>query len=302
MKKPFLIALLLCTILYSGYSQDKIITLSNDTIECRISRVSRSTIYFEMFTSGIRSTAKLPLANILSYTIAGKTDPAFQDFEVREENFSRLRLGLNAGPGYMLAGTEKAVDQMTLQGFARDKAKSYYNDLKLGISFTGDAAWMITPNYGAGIRYKFLVTSARTEGFMDPQDGIHVYYTSYNEKIYVNYGGVALFYRHPAGRSESLVLSSSYSLGLATYRNEAGYLRENFLLTGKNIGAEFSLGLEYFVGRHLSAGAELSAFYSTIRKVKISDGTSSATVELDKDNYENLSRLDFSAGIKIYLW
>ncbi|MFZ0282406.1 MAG: hypothetical protein WAL29_12190 [Bacteroidales bacterium] len=302
MKKPFLIAVLLVALLYSGYSQDKIITLSNDTIECRINRVSRSTIYFEMINRGIKSSARLPLGNILSYTVAGKTGPAFQDASAGEESFTRLRLGLNAGPGYMLAGTKKAIDQMISQGFAPDKAKSYYNDLKLGISFTGDAAWMITPDYGAGIRYKFMTTSAGTEGFMDPQDGIHIYYTSYDEKIYVNYGGVAFFYRLPAGKSESLVLSSSCSLGLATYRNEAGYLRQNFLLTGKNIGAEFCLGLEYSVTRHLSAGAELSAFYSTLKKVKVSDGSESATVDLDKDNFENLSRLDFSAGIKIYLW
>jgi hypothetical protein len=186
-----------------------------------------------MFTSGIKSPAKLPLGNILSYTFAANKYPAFQNIEPGVENFSRLRLGLTAGPGYMLAGTKKAVDQMTLQGFARDKAESYYNNLKLGISFTGDAAWMITPNYGAGIRYKFLVTSARTEGFMDPQDGIHVYYTSYAKDL-CNHGGVAYF----TGILPLADLScSSYSLGLATYRNEAGYLRENFLLTGKNIGA-----------------------------------------------------------------
>ncbi len=302
MKKLFLIAVILIALLYSGYSQDKIITLSNDTIECRINRVTRSTIYFEMITRGIRSSARLPLVSILSYTFAGKMDPAFQDASAGEESFNRLRLGLNAGPAYMVASTKKAIDQMTSQGFTLDNVKSYYSDLKLGISFTGDAAWMITPDYGAGIRYKFMTTSAGTEGFIDPQDGIHIYYTSYDEKIYVNYGGVAFFYRLPAGKSESLVLTSSLSLGLATYRNEAGYLRQNLLLTGKNIGADFSLGLEYFFSRHLSAGAELSAFYSTLKKVEVSNGSESVTVDLDKDNIENLSRLDFSAGIKIYLW
>jgi len=255
-----------------------------------------------MVTRGIKSSARLPLNKVLSYTFAGKMGPAFQDEAAGEEGFSKLRLGFNAGPGYLLASTKKAIDQMTSQGFAPDKAKSYYTDLKLGISFTGDAAWMINPDYGAGIRYNFMTTSAGTEGLLEPQDGIHIYYTTYDEKIYVNYGGVAFFYRQAVGKSGSLVLSSSYSLGLATYRNEASYLRQNLLLTGKSIGAELSLGLEYFVSRHLSLGAELSAFYSTIKKVKVSDGSETATVDLDKDNYENLSRLDFSAGIKIYLW
>ena len=46
----------------------------------------------------------------------------------------------------------------------------------------------------------------------------------------------------------------------------------------------------------------LYLFYCSIRKMKITDGYSTTTVDLKKDNYENLSRLDLSLAIRVYLW
>jgi hypothetical protein len=89
---------------------------------------------------------------------------------------------------------------------------------------------------------------------------------------------------------------------LATYRNEAEYLNGYFLLTGKSIGMDINLGLEYFITRHFSVGTDLSVFYSSIHKMKITDGTNTATIDLDKNNYENLMRLNISFGLRVYLW
>ena len=87
---------------------------------------------------------------------------------------------------------------------------------------------------------------------------------------------------------------------MTTYRDEAEYLHGYYLLTGKNAGADLGIGLEYFLTSRISLGADLSAFYSSIRKITITDGSSTSTIELDKENYENLSRIDLSAGIRIY--
>jgi len=34
--------------------------------------------------------------------------------------------------------------------------------------------------------------------------------------------------------------------------------------------------------------------------MKITDGSTTTTVDLDKDNYENLIRLDLSIGVRLY--
>jgi len=62
------------------------------------------------------------------------------------------------------------------------------------------------------------------------------------------------------------------------------------------------VGLEYFFTNNLSIGADLSVFLATLRKVTRSEGLVKETIELDKENYENLSRLEFSLGIRLYFW
>jgi hypothetical protein len=161
---------------------------------------------------------------------------------------------------------------------------------------------MINQKYGAGLRYKFFNTSATTEGYFDPGDGLNLYYSIFRENIFVNYAGVSIFYREPIGKREIWSLYSNFSLGMAFYRNEFEVFYGNYLVTGNALGLDGSLGLEYRITPGISAGAELSMFAGTIRKFKITDGEINETVELETDNYENLSRVEVSLGIRFYLW
>jgi hypothetical protein len=299
MKKIVPAVILFLGFIPAVFSQDKIITINNDTIDCKINKVSRNTIYFDLNTLGVKSSGEMALNMVSGYIVANKTSPEVQK-KTDSGSGNRFRFGLSGGAGYLLGSTQNAEDQMVFQGFTFDQAESYYNDMKLGVSAIADLYLLIPVNYGVGIKYKLFFNSASTEGFIDPQDGVHLYYTTYSEKIYVNFAGASFYYQETFGNQKSLVLSSTLSLGLTTYRDEAEYLHGYYLLTGKNAGFDLGIGLEYFLTSRISLGADLSAFYSSIRKVKITDGTSTSTIELDKDNYENLSRIDLSAGIRIY--
>jgi hypothetical protein len=73
-----------------------------------------------------------------------------------------------------------------------------------------------------------------------------------------------------------------------------------FLLTGKAFASNLDLGLEYFVFPRISAGINVSYFLSSLKKVTLNDGNSTTVQELEKENYENISRLDLSVGIRFY--
>jgi len=304
MKKILLSAFFLFSFLSAGYSQDKIITLNYDTIDCRINKISNNTIFFEVFTKGIRSTGKIPLGSVLNYTTLNRAPENKKEKKaIITDPFQRLRLGIMGGADYLLASSKKAESYMSENlGITSSQAKSYYRDLKLGLHASGGLTYLITPEYGAGIKYSFFNTSAGIESFVDPQDGVHLIYASYNEQIYVNYVGAVFFAQQTFGSSKKFKLNSACSFGLATYRNEAEYLKEYYLITGKNFGTDVSIGFEYFINRYFSLGADLSALFSSIRKMEITDGINTTTVDLDKENYENLSRIGFSAGIRFYLW
>jgi hypothetical protein len=36
--------------------------------------------------------------------------------------------------------------------------------------------------------------------------------------------------------------------------------------------------------------------------MKITDGSSTMNLDLEKENYENLSRVELSVGIRLYIW
>lgn len=214
--------------------------------------------------------------------------------------FERFRFGVRGGMGYLLASSKKAEDNMISMGFTPDQTKSYYRNERSGYVLNADLAYLVTPKYGLGIKYKFFSTSASTEGFVSPGDGT-LFYGTFSEQIYVNFAGVAIIYQNISG-GQKFRINTVYSFGLATYRNEAEYVSNFLLLNGKSFAGDIGIEAEYRIAPFVSVTADVSAFYSSIGKMKISDGTSSSTVDLEKENRENLTRLDLSLGIIFYLW
>jgi hypothetical protein len=281
------------------YAQDKIITISNDTIDCKINRVSPNAIYYVIIANNDKISGKMALRNVLSYNILNLSSEDISENANRNKE-DRMRLGVSIGPGYLIGSTKEAVDQMVGQGFTTSQAKTYYNDMKLGTSVAADLYFLISPGYYCGVKYKFLYNYCNTEGFVDPQDNVNLYFTTYSEKIFVNFYGASIYYQKKAGSKKPLMLNSTVSVGLTTYRNEAGFLESYYLLTGKSPGGDFTIGFDYFIARRISIGTELSLFISSIRKMKISDGFSTSTIKLEKENFENLSRMDLLFGIRIF--
>ncbi len=311
MKRILLLALILTGTVFPAFPQDQIITRNNDTIECKITRVTRNEILFEIDTKGVISSGKIPFTEVVSYSVTSPPSdsrkPASLPGAQRPASpvagpSPRLRLSLNGGAGYIFSSSEKAEESMAAWGIAEDDAGAYYNDLKLGIYGSGDITFMVTPRIGTGLRYKFFYTDAGVEGFFDPDDGIYLMYGTYSEHIYVNFAGVSLFYTEPLGRSQKLSLYASWAAGLTLYRNEAETFQGNLLITGNSLGMDGSLGLEYRITPSMALGAELSAFNSLLRKVEVTDGSNTETLELEEDNIENLSRFELSLGVRFYLW
>ena len=302
MKRSLLFAFILAGFASVLSGQDRIITLNHDTIACRITKITRSDIHFDVSSQGITTTGKMPLTGVLSYSVSPAKSPPPMYEAVRSGSPGRLRLGLSGGMGYIFSSSDEAEDAMVSLGITEENAESYYSDLKSGWYGSADATWMITHSLGAGLRYKFFNTSAETEGYFDPGDYYNIYFSAFRENIFVNYAGVSIFYQEPIGKKGVFSLYSSYSLGMAFYRDEFEVFYGNFLITGNALGMDGSVGLEYRISPLISAGAELSLFTSTIRKISVTDGDVVEKVDLEEDNYENLSRAEVSLGIRFYFW
>ncbi|NLD63782.1 MAG: porin family protein [Bacteroidales bacterium] len=300
MIRNLLITLLLLGLASGLSGQDRIITLNNDTINCRIRKVTRNDISFDVITSGITTSGNLRLAEIRSYSISTATGRS-QDFKpVSGRTSGNLRLALNGGMGYIISSSEKAEESMAQLGITESNARAYYNDLKSGWYGGADAAWLFHRTYGAGVRYKFFNTVAATEGEIDLPGEYNIFFSEYRENIFVNYAGVLLFYRQPHSYYERFSLYGCISMGMAFYSNQMEFLSEYFLVTGEALGFDGGIGFEYEITPYISAGAEVSLFNAIIKEIDITNGVIDETQELDKENYENLSRAELSVGIRFY--
>jgi hypothetical protein len=303
MKINIPLLLLLAVICHSALAQDKIITTKNDTINCKIRKVTGKAIFFDLMVNGLKTSGDIPRSSVSNYTIYSQPQDPPMKQTLRTEpalQFQRWRLGLAGGLGYLIASSKDAEKELVNRGFSKNEAKSYYNGLRLGYLGAADLTYLFPSGYGAGLKYKLFNNSNSQSGFFDPKDGVTLIYSKISENIYVNYLGASFYAQQWMDRSQQLKLNSSYSLGMAMYRNETEVTGYAMLIKGNSLAMDASLGIEYFLSPHISLGIDLSAFYSTLRKVKASDGTNSQTYDLDKDNYENLSRIDLSFGIKIY--
>jgi hypothetical protein len=302
MKRNLLIALILAGVVTGLSGQDRIITRSNDTIDCRINRITQREINFELVTQGVKTEGHLPLNEILSYSVSPASLPGQAYRPLHTGTAGNLRVGLNGGLAYITSSSEAAEETMAGMGLLSTDAREYYSKLKTGWYGSADATWLFNGRYGAGLKYKFFYTGAVTEGYFDLGDQINLYYSIYSENIFVNYGGISLFYREPIGKKEVFSLYSSFSAGMTFYRNESEFLANGLLITGRAPGFDGTIGLEYDITPHISAGAEASVFASKLKKINITNGVEDQTRELDKENWENLSRLEVAIGIRFKLW
>jgi hypothetical protein len=285
---------------FAGNAKDKIITIGKDTIDCKIKKITKKTIFFDQFTKNTKMSGKIPTAEVSDYIIDSKSIVDKQFGKTFQEKLQRIRIGLGGGLGYRYVSSKTAEEQLVNNGFTEAESHSYYNGLKFGRLASADVTYLFSPTWGLGLKYKFFNNSSSQKGFIDPHDQLNLYYGKVSENMFVNFVGVSYYAQTWLGVQNRLKFNSSVSIGMASYRDESSILYTNVLITGSSIATDCSIGVEYFLRKNFSLGIDLSAFFSTMKEYKLTDKTSTTTTKLNADEYDNISRLDLSIGAKIY--
>ncbi len=281
----------------TSFAQEQIITRSLDTIECRIIRKTPGAVYFEQFLGDTRTTSRIDRKEILSIQKNG--------FSVRKVDqripFGLVDFSISGGPSYLVASTKDAKAQALQLGLTREQADNYYRQLKLGWSASANGHWFISPGMGLGATWRLFTTSAEEWATFDPQDGQNLLYGQMAENHLIQYAGPSLKTSTPISRSGKLTLNSAVSAGWMFYRNEAFTMHNYLLITGNNFGSTVESGIDYFLTRKIAVGAHFSLFGAKLKKIQVDTGSATSTVDLPKGKHENLSAIDFRAGIRIIL-
>jgi hypothetical protein len=191
-------------------------------------------------------------------------------------------------------------------GLSKDQAKDYYKHLKLGIYAGSDIHYLFNERMGVGLKYLFFSSSADADLNLNTGDGLNFVYMRENEKMYVNYIGPSFLSTLWLGEAHKFKFTQELSLGYAHYRDELRFdqrqytLSKNMLATGNTVGGNVEVALEYYPLQWLSVGVNTGLFSAVFKKMKISDNNSNMTVDLDKDNYENASRIHGAIAVQFH--
>ncbi|WP_167614103.1 hypothetical protein [Maribellus sediminis] len=316
LKTFFLLSMLF--LLYSStvYSQDRIVLTSGDTITCTIIKVNKSYLVYSQNFNGVSAKGKVPRdkiaewsyrmnpeTNATSFMPEVKTEIAVEP-EVEKEALptygSRLRVAVNGGLGFLLGDTKTAEESLVTQGVSSDNAKKYYKGLKTGIQGKASAYYHAFGEYSFGLVYKGFYTSSDVMTALQ-MDDLNMYYGKLGERYFVNFAGASFFGAERYGKNKQIGLNSSFSVGPAFYRDEVEMYNQEILVQGTTLGMDVSLGVEYFIKPNISLNFETSVFSGKVKKMTVTTSDSSQDMELDKDNWENLGRIDVAVGL-VYYW
>lgn len=205
----------------------------------------------------------------------------------------KWEISLNGGYSYMLAKVSKEVPS---------DFHNYIKSLKSGYHLGAGVGYFWVERMGAGIKYSRFGSKGRIGNVTitnnltgEMRHGIA------SDNIAVQFIGPTFHIRQAFAQGK-LALHASYSIGYLAYNNNSTVVSEAVKISGSSIGTSADVNLSIPLGKRIAiqAGASLlSGKLQTLHTTQ--NGGRKTTEKLDSDKQENLSRVDLSAGIRLYL-
>lgn len=282
--------LLFCCLILCIHSklvaQDTIVTVEQDTISCKITRVSNEFVHFTVFdkTGIVLMRSRLPLSKIQQYEqTESQRDPIVSNESVakeekellsyEEERPSKIRVGLNTGYTYQFGGYEGLP-------------ATYKNQLQSLWNFAGEANYFVSKHIGLGARYSYIFTKANED--LDPR--IFGFSQLRDEKVNFTYLALSLMYRKFF--YEDQIINYFVSGGIINYRTDGLGDGVPFYQEGDTFGFAFGFSYDLLLTEHIGMGIGAEANIATLRSF-IHNGVS---VPADF----KLNRLDITLGLRLF--
>jgi hypothetical protein len=297
--------------------QDRIITVNNDTIECRILSISSAHINYEQTTGDYTVGKFIPISEVSSY-YKGVARKKTQDSKIQSERqnpslSTRWLSEVRFGGAYLTTSTADEESGLTDLGISKDDAKNYVKKYRHGIHFDANICYMPKIfdgkiNLGIGVKYKFFTFSSNIDEMIkSPYMDIMNFQYLENNRVYLNYGGVVCVAKQWLDTKRRFNLMCDVSAGYLYYRHEGSASSGLFmsvglpptisaLETGHTVATDFGLTFAYHPLERLAITAGANFFVAKLKRLSTSMSyTPDGTVEQDPIN---LSNLNYAIGLR----
>ena len=300
MKKIIFISLVLFVWL-SASAQDKIITMSGDTILCRIVSMSQNYIVYEQNNNGKSVSGKtISIGNVAQYFRSSAVQTPEKDSWWLPEHPLLFSLQGGLAHSYLDLSNSSSI-------YGDDYISKYKNGFYLNACFH----YLPLTFLGVGFDYSFFRSATKGDFLVNANygyGGLPVYVTvSSDDRMYLNFIAPSIMFMEYLGTkkirfSQTLApgvsfmrmesRGTNYSVFNSSYSGNPPMYYEKFgsVTTGSNIAVKISLALDYCITSNWSAGLAGNFTWLNIKKfhAKYTGGEDSGTA----DNAVNFSHLD----------
>lgn len=294
MKKLFIFSMLI--LIFGQLSaQDLIVTKNGDSIQCKIATIKHNNIYYH--------TEVETLPKALSISDVEKYKHNY--FRPKNTDYQKWVFSINGGYSRRLA---KVADNE----YADQNEK-----LKTGYHLGADIAYYFSEGFGIGAKCVVFKTSHSQDVYLiaNSYDAYHHIYDYQNPFAYVRtteytYKYVRVEDKHTIpfigpmistrfyGEKRQSIFLMNYSIGYLWYKDKRMEDNSSFTFTGNTLGLLIDLGYDYWFSKNNALGVRLSLIGGSLKKYTYDNGKTKEKVNLDKNKYEGLGRLDVSVGLR----
>jgi hypothetical protein len=272
MKKILVFVFILLSYANVLVAQDLIVTTKGDSINCLITKQKNSVVYFDYVQDNKVKSTLIPedqvgvLQKGYYPTSVGST---VTNYKISRD-FSRWRYGVQGGYSYRTGKIDKNQSQSTID---------YLKNLKSGYTLGGDVHYFISESVGFGMVYGLNKHKAETA--MEADD------------VTMHYFGASMLNRYILANPQKHIILG-VNMGYQSYLDKVGVNGSN-QITGNTFGLGFEAGFEQELSSSALLHFNIGYKGSTLTKIRVNEGPA---VKLDKENFENLGRLELTVGVK----
>lgn len=288
LKQLFILALLFL-FAYSTKAQDLIVTNENDSLNCKITRIQSGYIYFTFkHKEEIRNTLLLlDQVNAYQYNY-------FQTSEISEGSlvyrpaYPRFRAAVNGGWSYR---TAKLGDNIPYD------FQEYAKELKSGYHYGLDISYFFTEQLGLGFKYHSFHSKNELNNIYVQYPNGDIETGKMSDDISINFIGPTFTTRFlNANKRNSFLLG--IGMGYMGYKND-GVLVYDYTINGSTLGFCWDIGYDIGLTENFALGFQFSYLAGVLSRYEESfNGGPKQTVQLEVGNYESLSRIELSVGLR----
>ena len=276
-------------------AQDLIVTNKNDSIRCKIDKEDFDFVYYTLNKDNQNTSTKIKLSdvrnvryNYLESKNQNQNIPSVVEDIYRPER--TYRFVVDGGMNLITAKTLSTDD---------NELDKHLNSLKLGYQYGLGAYMFGQKSFGYGLTYKHYFNQNKNDAYLyvDSVNGNRV--GELSDRTNINFYAFTLLNR-TSFFNDKMDLFLGISGGYLQYKNDNIRLTE-MLITGNTFGMLYTVGVDFKSGNKLVFGANLNLLQATMREYTYDINGTKITRSLDKADYENISRIDLSVGLRYYL-